>query len=213
MKKLSEKQQAIIRFVREYMDRKDRPPSIREIQEACNISSTSVVDYNLRQLEQRGYLRRDREVSRGIELLEEGAPKARAVRVPLMGRIAAGEPIPVPGADTWSAEPEAMISVPDSMLHGAGEVYALRVKGTSMIDALINDGDVVLIRHQTAAQPGEMVAAWLKDRQETTLKRYYLEDGRVRLQPANSAMQPIYVDAQDLEIQGKVVGVLREMAL
>jgi repressor LexA len=213
MKKLSEKQQAILRFLRVYQDRKDRPPSIREIQDACGISSTSVVDYNLRLLERAGYIRRDREVSRGIELLEGGAPKPRVARVPLLGAIAAGAPIPVPGSDTWTAAPEGFVPVPESMLRGHEDVYALRVKGTSMIDALVNDGDIVLVRRETSPQPGEMVVAWLRDREETTLKRYYPEDGRVRLQPANSAMEPIYVDARSLDVQGKVVGVLREMDL
>ncbi len=212
MNKLSTKQQAILNFLREYQERKPYPPSVREIQEACGISSTSVVDYNLRQLERMGYIRRDRDISRGIELLVGGAPRQRVSRVPLMGTIAAGSPIPVPAAEeTWASQAEAMVPVPDQMLRGREDVYALRVKGTSMIDALVNDGDLVLVRRDGDIHPGDMVVAWLKRQQETTLKRYYPEGDRVRLQPANTAMQPIYVDAQDLEVQGKVVGVLREM--
>ncbi|MEE9284845.1 MAG: transcriptional repressor LexA [Dehalococcoidia bacterium] len=210
MKKLSDKKRAILRFLRDFLERKGYPPSVREIQEACGISSTSVVDYNLRLLERDGYIHRDREVSRGIEMLGRGAGRPGVVPVPLLGAIAAGSPIPVPGADAWAVSPEEQIPVPESMLRGKEGVYALRVQGTSMIDALVNDGDLVLVQHQTAAQTGQMVVAWLKAEGETTLKRYYPEGERVRLQPANSTMEPIYVDARNLDIQGTVVGVLRD---
>lgn len=213
MNKLSVKQRAILKFLRDFLDRKGYPPSVREIQEACGISSTSVVDYNLRALERSGHIHRDRDVSRGIEMLDARASRRRGAAVPLLGAIAAGSPIPVPGADGWNAEPEAMVPVPEAMLRGRDDVYALRVKGTSMIDALVNDGDIVLVQHQTAAQNGEMVVAWLKREQETTLKKFYQEGPVVRLQPANATMQPIYVDAGNLEIQGRVVGVLRDTGL
>lgn len=211
MKQLSSKQEAILSYLKEYLDRKDYPPSVREIQEACGISSTSVVDYNLRQLEKSGHIRRDRDVSRGIEVLDEASARRRVARVPLLGTIAAGSPIPVPTAESWVNDVEEMVPVPDSMLRGRDQVYALRVKGTSMIDALVNDGDVVLIQDQPGADNGEMVVAWLKDREETTLKKLYREADRIRLQPANSAMEPIYVDPEDLEVQGRVIGVLRDM--
>jgi repressor LexA len=208
MKPLSERQRAILKFIREFVERKSYPPSVRDIQEACGISSTSVVDYNLRLLEREGHIRRDREVSRGIELTDR--PRSQSLRVPLLGAIAAGSPIPVPTAGTLAAAEES-VPVPETMLKGRSDVYALRVKGTSMIDALVNDGDVVLVRHQRTAEPGEMVVAWLKSEEETTLKKYYPEDGKVRLQPANATMQPIYTDKRNLEIQGKVVGVLRDV--
>ena len=127
-----------------------------------------------------------------------------------MGTIAAGSPIPVPEAGTWARPPEEMIPVPESMVRGKGDVYALRVKGTSMIDALVDDGDVVLVRYQRTADNGEMVVAWLKEEEETTLKKLHQEPDRVRLQPANSTMEPIYTDPDNLEIQGKVIGVLRD---
>lgn len=211
MEKISGKQRAILKFLREFLERKSYPPSVREIQEACGISSTSVVDYNLRALERSGYIRRDREVSRGIEVLGQGTSRPRLVQVPLLGTIAAGAPIHVPTADSWAAPPDEMVPVPESMLRGREDVYALKVKGTSMIDALVNDGDVVLVRHQNTAEDGEMVVAWLKAEQETTLKKLHRERGRVRLQPANAAMEPIYVDPGNLEVQGKVVGVLRDI--
>ncbi len=210
MRKTSEKQKAILAYIQDFVGQKGYPPSVRQIQEACGISSTSVVDYNLRILEQRGEIRRDRDVSRGIELLGAAAPRGGVAQVPLMGTIAAGSPIPIPEAGTWTSQPEEMLQVPESMVRGRGDVYALRVKGTSMIDALVNDGDVVLVRHQQTADNGEMVVAWLKEEEETTLKKLHQERDRVRLQPANSTMEPIYTAPENLEIQGKVIGVLRD---
>jgi repressor LexA len=205
-KSLSAKQQAILRFIRTFLRDKDYPPSIRDIQEGCDISSTSVVDYNLKALERLGYIRRDREVSRAIELLERGSRRPRLRSVPVVGLIAAGQPIPVPGADTWSqGEYEDAIEVTDEMTAGKENVFALRVKGTSMIDALVNDGDLVLMEATQSADDGDMVAVWLKDRQETTLKKIYFEGNRVRLQPANVTMDPIYTDSRNVEVQGKVL--------
>ncbi len=205
-KSLSQKQQAILRFIRIFLGDKDYPPSIRDIQEGCDISSTSVVDYNLKALERLGYIRRDREVSRAIELLDHGARRTRLRSVPVIGLIAAGQPIPVPSPDTWSqGEYEDAIEVTDEMTGGKDNVFALRVKGTSMIDALVNDGDLVLMEATQSADNGDMVAVWLKDRQETTLKRIYFEGDRVRLQPANVTMEPIYTQRGNLEVQGKVL--------
>jgi repressor LexA len=201
-KSLSAKQSSILRFIRDFIREHDYPPSIRDIQDGCGISSTSVVDYNLKALERLGYIRRDREVSRAIELVG----RARMRTVPVVGQIAAGQPIPVPAADTWSQEDfEEEIEVTDQMTRGKENVFALRVKGTSMIDALVNDGDLVLMEQTAAWDDGDMVAVWLKDRQETTLKKIYHEGNRVRLQPANAAMDPIYADARDVEVQGKVL--------
>lgn len=206
MKQLSDKQSRIINFLHEFIDEKGYPPTIRDIQRGCNISSTSVVEYNLRILEREGYIRRDREVSRGIEL---GA--RRIVRVPVLGTIAAGEPIPVPTSDTWSIEDVEPLELTEELTRGKEGVYALKVKGTSMIDALIADGDLVLMQQATTAENGEMVAVWLKREKEATLKRFYLEPGRVRLQPANEEMAPIYTDPENVEIQGRVIGVIRKL--
>jgi repressor LexA len=201
-KSLSAKQQAILSFIRDFISRHDYPPSIRDIQDGCQISSTSVVDYNLKALERLGHIRRDREVSRAIELVG----RVRMRTVPVVGQIAAGQPIPVPSAETWNAQDfEDAIEVTDQMTRGKDNVFALRVKGTSMIDALVNDGDLVLMEPTSAWDDGDMVAVWLKDREETTLKKIYRDGGRVRLQPANTAMEPIYVDAQNVEVQGKVL--------
>lgn len=201
-KTLSAKQTAIFRFIRDFIREHDYPPSIRDIQDGCSISSTSVVDYNLKALERQGLIRRDREVSRAIELVG----RVRMRTVPVVGQIAAGQPIPVPSADTWGPQDfEEEIEVTDQMTRGRENVFALRVKGTSMIDALVNDGDLVLMEQTTAWDDGDMVAVWLKDREETTLKKIYNEGPRIRLQPANTAMDPIYADAGDVEVQGKVL--------
>ena len=209
MKELSAKQSRILNFLRQFLEEKGYPPSIRDIAKGCRISSTSVVEYNLRILEREGYIRRDPEVSRGIEL---SARNRAIVRVPVIGYIAAGEPIPVPSADTWSAPGAAeSLELTQELTRGKEGLYALKVKGTSMVDALINDGDLVLMQHVETAEDGDMVAVWLKREKEATLKRFYLERGRVRLQPANEEMKPIYADPEDVEIQGKVIGVIRKL--
>jgi repressor LexA len=206
MKGLSAKQQSILDFMRRFIREKDYPPSIRDIQDACAISSTSVVDYNLKALERMGYIRRDREVSRAIELLDGSGRRPQTVAVPIIGAIAAGQPIPVPSADTWSGvDYDNMVEVTEDMTKGRQKVYALRVKGTSMIDALVNDGDIVLMESTHSADDGDMVAAWLKREGEATLKKIYVEGDRVRLQPANSTMQPIYTEIGNVEVQGRVL--------
>ena len=209
METLSSKQKRILAFLRRFREEKDYPPTVRDILKGCGISSTSVVDYNLKILEREGYIRRDREVSRGIELL--GKERRRMALVPVIGYIAAGEPIPVPTSDTWEMEPLDTVEVSSELTQGKEGVYALRVKGTSMIDALINDGDIVLMQQAATAEDGEMVAAWLKAEEETTLKKLYRERNRIRLQPANSTMDPIYAVPENVEVQGKVVGVIRQI--
>ncbi len=206
MKQLSDKQSRIIDFLHRFLNERGYPPTIRDIQNGCQISSTSVVEYNLRILEREGHIRRVREISRGIEL---GA--RRVVRVPIIGHIAAGEPIPVPTSDSWNMEELESLELTEELTRGKEGVYALKVKGTSMIDALIGDGDLVLMQQATTAENGDMVAAWLKRDGEATLKRFYLESGRVRLQPANEEMAPIYADPENVAIQGKVIGVIRKL--
>ncbi|MGH2602650.1 MAG: transcriptional repressor LexA [Dehalococcoidia bacterium] len=210
MRDLSPKQQKIYEFIRKFVEDRDYPPSIRDIQVACNISSTSVVDYNLKALERQGLIRRDREISRAIELLDNGRRRPRTFAVPVLGAIAAGQPIPVPSAETFAEVATAdRIDVAEEMTGGYDDVFALRVKGTSMIDALINDGDIVLLRATNEVRDGDMVAVWIKSQGETTLKHFYQEGERVRLQPANSTMEPIYADAADVEVQGRVVSTFR----
>jgi len=209
MNNLSPRQQQILDFLRAFIEEHDYPPSIRDIQEGCGISSTSVVDYNLRKLEEKGYIRRDREISRGIELLGARGRRPRIVEVPLLGTIAAGQPIPVPSSDRWAADAEEVLAVTEDMVRGRTNVFALRVRGTSMVEDLIDDGDIVFLEPVRTADDGDRVAVWLKDRGEVTLKRIYRENGRIRLQPANSTMEPIYTTPDNVEIQGRFISSFR----
>jgi len=206
---LSEKQQRIITFLRDFLEEHDYPPSIRDIQQGCDISSTSVVDYNLKRLEEKGLIRRDREVSRAIELLDAGGRRARTVRVPLLGKIAAGSPIPMPPETLDAGEYDDYVEMTEGQTNGRRNVFALRVEGTSMIDALINDGDIVILEPTRSCDDGDMVAVWLRDENETTLKKFFHEGARVRLQPMNSTMQPIYTRPENVEVQGRVVAAIR----
>jgi len=209
MKGLSAKQQGILEFMRRFIDEHDYPPSIRDIQIGCEISSTSVVDYNLKALERLGFIRRDREVSRAIELLDRGSRRPRTVPVPIIGTIAAGQPIPVPTSDTWQQiDYDAVFDATEDLTRGRDHVFALKVRGTSMIDALVNDGDIVILEQASSCDDGDMVAAWLKKENEATLKKFYREGDRVRLQPANSTMKPIFTAADNVEIQGKVLATI-----
>lgn len=207
-KSKSDKQQRILEYIRSFIDEHDYPPSIRQIQDACGISSTSVVDYNLKRLENRGIIRRDREVSRAIEVLEGGSRRARVVPVPIVGTIAAGQAIEVPEDSAWSDGTET-IEVPPEVVRNRDNVFAVRVKGNSMIDALVSDGDVVVLEGVSTAREGEVVAALLKDQQATTLKKFYREGSKIRLQPCNETMDPIYADADNVEVQGRVIHVSR----
>jgi repressor LexA len=202
LKGLSPKQQKILDFLRRFIRERDYPPSIRDIQIACGISSTSVVDYNLKALERMGYIRRDKEISRAIELLDGSGRRPRLIPVPIVGQIAAGRPIPVPEE---SADYSETVEVEEGVLRGKEKVYGLTVKGNSMIDALVNDGDVIVMEQTASADDGDMVAVWLKREQETTLKKLYHEGGRIRLQPANDAVQPVYTEPENVEVQGKVL--------
>lgn len=209
MKQLSPRQQSILQFIRDFIEERNYPPSVRDIVQGCRLSSTSVADYNLNILEEQGFIRRARDISRGIELVGESRP----VRVPVVGQIAAGQPIPVPEPDAWSsAYLGESVELPGDMAQGKRKIFALRVKGTSMIDALIGDGDLVLMQPAETAVDGDTVAVWLKEEQAVTLKRLYRDQGSIRLQPANRRMKPIYVAPENVEVQGKVIGVIRKLA-
>lgn len=213
MKLLSPKQQQIIRFIRGFCQDFGYPPSIRDIMKGCRLSSTSVVTYNLNILERARYIRRHSEVARGIELLNQSALPGNCIQVPVIGQIAAGEPIPVPTVDTWDVTAAAdTLEVTRDLTRGRQGVYALRVKGWSMVDALVNDGDIVLMEYVTAVDNGEVAAIWLKSEREATLKRFYAEKGHIRLQPANSHMQPIYAEPDNVDVQGRVIAVIRQLA-
>ncbi len=217
--KLSERQKAILKFIEQYLERHGFPPTIRNIGEATGIESTSVVNYNLNKLVAAGYLAREAQAARGIRLVKEKNGKRGSthavsangtpVQVMMLGPIAAGQPLPIPAE--MSSDPADALDVLPAMLKGAdpAEVFALRVRGDSMIDAMIGDGDIVLIRRAETARDGEMVAVYLEDRNEVTLKYFYKEGERIRLQPAHPTMQPIYADAKNVRVQGRVLSVLR----
>jgi repressor LexA len=157
-------------------------------------------------LEKEGRIHRDPEIFRSIRLYQ----KKSTVIVPILGTIAAGTPIPVPNSDNWTTPANETIELPQDMI-GSKQVFALRVKGQSMIDALIDDGDIVLMETADSAENGEMVAVWLKDREEVTLKKIYVESDRVLLKPANQSLKPMQQNPDNVEIQGKVIGVIRKL--
>jgi repressor LexA len=238
-KGLSDRQKKILEVLDSFQKRYGYPPAIREICDQASISSTSVVNYYLDQLEEMGYIERDQGVSRGIRLQQPAldllhTPPAPSVagmartaaglvqdtlnsliQIPLAGRIGASIPIPTPPTDFSYYDAESMIDVASSLLprgeKGDG-LFALEVQGDSMIDAMVYDGDIVVMKRATDCRNGEMVAVLLTDRDETTLKYFYKEKGHIRLQPANPTMQPIIVDnPAAVEIQGKVVMVIRQV--
>ena len=211
---LTDRQQAILDFIRDFSGKTKYPPTIREIGKSVGISSTSVVNYNLNVLEKQGHIARDKTISRGIKLVDETpeVPPVETVRIPVLGRIAAGEPMPVPGSD-FAILGDEMIELTRELLPiDEKNLFALQVRGNSMVDAMIGDGDIVVMQQRQKADNGDLVAVWLKDREETTLKRFYLEKGKVRLQPANPTMEPIYIEPnRPVHIMGKVVMVIRQV--
>jgi repressor LexA len=215
---LSERQVRILEFIETYLAEHDYPPTIREIGKAVGISSTSVVKYNLERLQDKGKIKRSGEVSRGLRLIDSSrfAPSARIIpgdilAIRKLGLISAGMPIAAVGEQDNPFAGETL-SLTRDLVPDMANIYALQVKGDSMIDALVHDGDWVIIKYQNTAERGDMVVAWITDREETTLKYYHPEGAQVRLQPANPAYEPIYVSAERLEIQGKVVAVVRQLA-
>ncbi|NPV85214.1 MAG: transcriptional repressor LexA [Anaerolineae bacterium] len=226
---MGERHQKIMRYLSSFQEKNGYSPSIRQIGLAIGVNSTSLVDYYLNQLQQMGYIERDEHVSRSIRILNAGSSLVdkvgevirktaeateELIRLPVLGRIRAGEPIPVPQSDLPYFDAETSIDVARSLLPAREEnLFALEVEGDSMIDAMINDGDIVVMKKTEEAQNGEMVAVWLDDTEETTLKYFYREKNRVRLQPANPTMKPIYLDnSRRFRIMGKVVMVIRQVA-
>ena len=214
---LSPRQEHMIKYIREYSGENGYPPTIREIGKEVGISSTSVVNYNLDKLEKEGLIERNRTISRGIKLPEHQNPfgLVRAVietfRVPIAGTIVASKPAP-PAEDAFSDIPKESVELTRDIVKQQEGLYALRVKGNSMVDALVNDGDIVVMKQQAEVHNGDMVVVWIKDKGETTLKRFYKEKNRIRLQPANPTMGPIFVHPSNIEVQGKVLVVIRQVA-
>ncbi len=212
--KLSVRQQRMYTFICHTIRCKGRPPTIREIGMAVGISSTSVVNYNLGILALEGLIQRDSDISRGIRVVDRstkfGAAFVGLVRIPMLGTIVAGNPLPLPGEGLGQFEGEAISLTRDIVQDGDG-LFALKVKGDSMLDDLIFDGDIVVMKKQETAENGEMVAVWLRNEKATTLKRLYREKNSIRLQPMNPKMKPRYEDPRNVQVQGKVVLVIRQL--
>ncbi len=200
--KLTERQQEIYEFIRSTLAERGIPPSMREVGKKFGIRSTNGVEGHLSALERIGLIIRERGKSRGISLKVGERP---AVAIPLIGRVAAGMPVLSPE----NREGEVMVDLSLFSLRTSQNLFALKVKGESMVNAHILDGDLLLLRAQATAQNGDIVVA-LADG-EATVKRFFLEKNRVRLQPENSAMKPIFVERGDFRIIGKAVGVLRKV--
>lgn len=200
--KITAKQQEILEYIKENILKKGYPPAVREICEAVNLKSTSSVHSHLETLERNGYIRRDPTKPRAIEILDDDFSLTRRemVQVPLLGTVAAGQPI------LAQENIEDYFPIPASMLPNT-EVFMLRVKGESMIDAGIYNGDRVIVSKTNTAENGDIVVAMIED--SATVKRYFKENGHYRLQPENASMEPIIVD--ELNILGKVIALFRTM--
>jgi repressor LexA len=225
----------IMRFLTDFQEQHGYSPSIREIGRHISVDSTSLVDYYLEQLCSAGYIERDKRVSRSIRIMRpvyqgeslpnRPAPGGRKLGVraatelwtiPLVGRIGASLPVPMPPQEGTSYfDPDTSIEIARSLLPARekmNELFALEVSGYSMIDAMVNDGDIVIMKRAQNANNGEMVAIWLDDSNETTLKYFFKEGNHVRLQPANPTMSPIIIEnPEGLRIQGKVVMIVRRV--
>lgn len=201
MERLTPRQQKIYDFIKAEVRKKGYPPSVREIGEAVGLRSSSTVHAHLEKLEHKGYIRRDPTKPRAIEILESDVQAAHMVSLPLVGRVTAGEPV------LAQENIEEFIDVPSQFVKPGTTQFVLRVKGDSMIDAGILDGDLVLVRQQSQAENGEIVVALLED--EATVKRFYREADAIRLQPENPRYQPILTP--DVVVLGKVVAVFRFM--
>ncbi|MFA9403752.1 MAG: transcriptional repressor LexA [Anaerolineales bacterium] len=215
--KLTDRQRRILDYIQDFTTDNGYPPSIRQIGASVGISSTSVVNYNLNRLVDEGFLDRDKNVSRGIrltdKLLRATGNLGDVIRVPMVGRIFASEPVHLPSTDSPMFGADEAIEITRDMLSSTDEVFALEVKGDSMIDAMVSDGDIVVMKRDYHWSNGDMVAVWLRDLEETTLKYIYHEGNSIRLQPANPTMDSIIIqDPKHLEVQGKVMLVVRQLA-
>ena len=208
-KPLTEKQKDILNFIETYIEEFGYPPSIRDIQNNCDISSTSVVKYNLDRLQEKGLMNRDSEISRSISLTN--SEKSQTIKVPVLGTITAGQPFPMVEDSRWDVDELDSIDLPDNFSYIEDKIFALKVSGYSMVDALIGDGDTIILEKTNKALNGEMVAAKINSENETTLKRIFIEGNNTRLQPENPLMDSMYFPSKDVSILGKVVAVWRYM--
>jgi len=200
MNEISELEQRMLNYISRYERSRGYAPAYEEIKRALGLRSKSWVHRHLRRLAAQGHVELSPNIPRSIRV-----DRTAGFCVPVVGQIAAGQPI---SFGEWERE---FIELTGDIVRQQEGLYALRVKGNSMVDALVHDGDLVIMKHQQDADDGEMVAVRLIDENETTLKRFYREGNRVRLQPANPIMQAMYFHPSDVEVQGKVVAVIRQM--
>jgi repressor LexA len=198
---LTKRQREILDYLNEFIQQHGYAPSLEEIGRRFSLSSLATVHKHLTNLQEKGFIRRAWNRSRSVELLPSRSG-GRAIDLPLLGYVAAGLPIEAVASSESIAVPEALIT-------GKRDTYVLRVRGDSMIDEQIRDGDWVVVEDRKSADNGEMVIA-LVGGQDATLKKFYKENGKIRLQPANPTMQPIFVEPDGVQIQGVVVGVMRK---
>jgi len=197
---ITKKQKRVLDYIASYIGAQGVAPTYEEIAEHFGYRSKGTVHKHITNLEEKGYIKKDWNRSRGLEVVPQDN-EAGATELPLRGRVAAGEPIE-------AIEDTELISVPSDMI-GNGEHYVLQVRGDSMIEENIQDGDYVIVRPRETAQNGEMVIALIGG-EDATLKKFYRENDKVRLQPANRSMDPIIVTADDVQIRGLVIGVMRK---
>jgi repressor LexA len=225
--KLTTEQKQMLAFIPKFTNEHGYPPTFREIEDQVGFSSPSVVHYNADRLEELGLVTRDRNIPRSIRVVqpvvqqiqEKAVTLQRTVQellcIPVIGLIVAGQPVPVPASDFSYFDAETTVDIAPSMLPGRiktpGQIYALRVQGDSMIDDMVNDGDIIIMQPAIEANNGDMIAVWLPDEEATTFKRFFREKDRIRLQPANPTMDPIYIPKnQSIQIQGKILLVISQ---
>ncbi|GAA4063021.1 transcriptional repressor LexA [Amphibacillus indicireducens] len=206
MQSLSKRQEAILQYIKEHVDSKGYPPSVREIGEAVGLASSSTVHGHLARLEKKGYIRRDPTKPRAIEIIKDdnlnGIPKEKTTFVPVIGKVTAGLPI------TAVENIEEFIPLPSSISQAEANLFALIIEGDSMIEAGILNDDMVIVKQQQNANNGDIVVAMTED-DEATVKRFFKEDNHIRLQPENATMEPMIY--KNISILGKVIGVFRKM--
>ncbi len=222
---LTPRRQEVLKYIFSCLQKFGRPPTVRELQKKMGVRSTAVVKHHLDWLERGGYIERTSRSSRGLRLTERAmawlaeqglvgeepwgaATASDIVRIPIAGYIVAGEPV---FAEPTLDEDVDILELTRDILPDESDVYALRVRGDSMVDASVHDGDLVILRRQEEARNGDMVAVWLLDDQETTLKYFYQEGSKVRLQPANPAYEPIIKPSEVVQVQGKVMAIIRRV--
>ncbi|MDE5978328.1 MAG: transcriptional repressor LexA [Turicibacter sp.] len=210
MKPISKRQQAILDFIKEEVDKRGYPPSVREIGLAVGLSSTASVHNQLNQLEKKGLIRKDKSTTRGIVLLSSNhqesvkMPELKSVvNVPVIGKVTAGTPIEA------IEQPDEFFPLPTHLIPANQKVFMLNVHGDSMINAGIHDGDQIIVKQQQNAINGEIVVAMIEDEHEVTVKRFFKEADYIRLQPENDSLEPII--SKNITVIGKVIGLFRTM--